>query len=413
MRILFVVHQFFPEFQSGTERVTLELARSAQRDGHHVVILTSSQRDLSFWQLDDELGLRTTAFQGLKVVGLPPRPNDPLGDLGFEPDHHDRDMIEKFFDQCGPFDVAHLTHCLRMFQVVDAIRARRIVYVVTLTDYLLACHRINLVRIHSELCDGPNGGKNCALFCAIQGQEDLVYAQRLARMHEILLNAARITTCSQSVGRVFENAFPGLRIELIEHGIDLLAFGTRARGDPSECLTFGFLGTLTPVKGVDVLMQAFVKAELDETAHLEIVGPSFDPEYLSQLTQIAKLDPRITMRGPVSGDAVRETLGTFDVLCIPSIVPETFSLVMYEGFASGLPCVVSDLGHPASVISNHACGEVAKHGDVSSWADCLTRIGQDPDRIERYRKRLPVPSRIEEEGFRYSHIYQTLSSQRG
>ena len=30
MRILYLVHQFFPEFGSGTERVTLNLARMAQ-----------------------------------------------------------------------------------------------------------------------------------------------------------------------------------------------------------------------------------------------------------------------------------------------------------------------------------------------------------------------------------------------
>ena len=347
-------------------------------------------------------------FRGLKVVGLPPHPSDPLGDLGFGSTFHDNILIERFLDQYGPFDVAHLTHCLRMFQVADAIRARRIAYVVTLTDYMLACHRINLVRTQGSLCDGPNGGLNCAAFCAIEGQDDSVYSERLARTRELLSYAAHITTCSQSVGRVFEYAFPGLHIDQIEHGIDLLAFETKAKDLTSKRLTFGFLGTLTPVKGVDVLMRAFVEARLDDRAYLEIVGPSFDPYYHSQLTQIANLDSRITIRGSVSGDAVRETLGLFDVLCIPSIVPETFSLVMYEGFASGLPCIVSDLGHPASVISSHACGEVARHGDVSSWAECLTRIGQDPDCIDRFRKRLPVPTRIEEEGFRYSHIYQTL-----
>ena len=39
MRILYVVHQFYPEFGSGTERVTLNLARMAQRAGHHVQVL--------------------------------------------------------------------------------------------------------------------------------------------------------------------------------------------------------------------------------------------------------------------------------------------------------------------------------------------------------------------------------------
>ena len=39
MRILIVLHQFFPEFSGGTERVALNLARTAQRAGHHVRVL--------------------------------------------------------------------------------------------------------------------------------------------------------------------------------------------------------------------------------------------------------------------------------------------------------------------------------------------------------------------------------------
>ena len=42
MRILLIVHQFFPEFGGGTERVALQLARMAQRAGHHVHVLAGT-----------------------------------------------------------------------------------------------------------------------------------------------------------------------------------------------------------------------------------------------------------------------------------------------------------------------------------------------------------------------------------
>jgi hypothetical protein len=42
MRILFILHQFYPEFSGGTERVALDLARSAQRAGHYVRVLAST-----------------------------------------------------------------------------------------------------------------------------------------------------------------------------------------------------------------------------------------------------------------------------------------------------------------------------------------------------------------------------------
>src|SRR5262249_28528611 len=40
MRVLYVCHQFFPEYYTGTERYTLELAKLMHRMGHSVAVLT-------------------------------------------------------------------------------------------------------------------------------------------------------------------------------------------------------------------------------------------------------------------------------------------------------------------------------------------------------------------------------------
>ena len=40
MRILFVVHQFFPKHYTGTERLVLNLSKQMQRIGHYVKVLT-------------------------------------------------------------------------------------------------------------------------------------------------------------------------------------------------------------------------------------------------------------------------------------------------------------------------------------------------------------------------------------
>jgi len=40
MKILYVVHQFFPLFHTGTERLTLDIAKQIQRMGHYVTVLT-------------------------------------------------------------------------------------------------------------------------------------------------------------------------------------------------------------------------------------------------------------------------------------------------------------------------------------------------------------------------------------
>ena len=56
MKILYVVHQFFPNHITGTERLTLNIAKQIQRMGHEVTVLTyePSENEIEgFEQLDN------------------------------------------------------------------------------------------------------------------------------------------------------------------------------------------------------------------------------------------------------------------------------------------------------------------------------------------------------------------------
>ena len=69
MRILFVVHQFMPDFSGGTERVTLNLARAAQADGNRVEVLTVTAGDRPGWRADGH-GLMTSSIEGVPVTAI-------------------------------------------------------------------------------------------------------------------------------------------------------------------------------------------------------------------------------------------------------------------------------------------------------------------------------------------------------
>ena len=45
MKVLIVSHQFFPEFYTGTERFSLNLAHQLQRMGHGVEVVTYGVKD--------------------------------------------------------------------------------------------------------------------------------------------------------------------------------------------------------------------------------------------------------------------------------------------------------------------------------------------------------------------------------
>src|SRR5208283_2318549 len=105
-------------------------------------------------------------------------------------------------------------------------------------------------------------------------------------------------------------------------------------------------------------------------------------------------------------------LRQFDVLCLPSMFPETFSLVLHEGFASGVPCLVSDLGYPPEVVRRNGCGEVLPPGDIRVWSEAIAQISADPSILAGWKRNLPLPARIEEEGFLYSCLYKAAVAAR-
>ena len=121
---------------------------------------------------------------------------------------------------------------------------------------------------------------------------------------------------------------------------------------------------------------------------------------------LAAKSASIHLSGPVAAKDVPATLARFDVLCVPSVVPETFCLALHEGFATGLPALVSDLGNQAAVVGQAGCGRVLPAGDVAAWAEAIGRIAADPSELDAWRARIPLPTRIEEETFLYGQLYQ-------
>jgi glycosyltransferase involved in cell wall biosynthesis len=416
MRLLFVVHQFLPEFASGTEQVTLALAKAAQRAGHRADVLTCSLDPGADWLRTTPEGFRQTAVQGLEVTGIPaamlPEPvgfSDGYG-VSLRQSEAARARLDRAIDgflDRGDYDLVHGMHAMRMLEVLARLRARGLPYLLTLTDFFLLCYRINLVRQNGGLCDGPEGAKACARHCAKGGINLLTLEQRQAAMGDVLYGASLRVACSPFVAAAFQREHPDLPVTVIGHGLDLLRMRPRAGRDRGEHpVVFGYLGTVSEAKGVDILLRAFARSPA-RAARLDLVGPpSGDAAFIAELTGIAAQDSRIRLRGPLPSAEVPAALAGFDVLCLPSRLPETFSLALHEGFAAGLPALVADLGHPSGVVRQAGCGMVVPDGDEAAWTAAITEIAQDPTALDVWRSRLPLPARVEEEAFLYSQLYR-------
>jgi len=403
MRILFVVHQFLPEFASGTETAVFHVAKTSQRAGHRVAVLTCALGEPSRWSDAPAGGLWSTSVHGIPVHAIPrsmmtdPHALQPAVDVAAA------DLVRAFLAG-NRFDVVHVAHAMRMGSAIEAVREAGIPYVVSLTDFFPLCHAVNLMRRDGTACDGPHGGRACAAHCPT-GSEPRA---RFGRFRRLLADAGARIVCSDFTRRQYVRSFPDLGFETILHGIDMLRACASPGGAqrPGTGLRFGFLGTISAMKGAGMLAEAFAAAAIPD-ASLEIVGPvDADPATVSVVTAVAGRCPAVTLRGPVTSDEVFDVLSRFDVLCLPSQVPETFSQVLHQAFACGVPALVSDLGAPPEIVGRHRCGWSVPFSDAGAWTQALRRLAADADEVERARSAVPLPMRIEEEAFFLEQLYR-------
>lgn len=412
MRILFVVHQFYPEFGSGTERVTLNLARMAQRAGHYVQVLScmvdrgrhdgTAVKSLS--------GALATLVEGIPVILLDRTLLPADADSALAIDEAVRDQLSTWM-QAEAFDVMHLLHPMRMASAIAAAQRIGLPLVVTLTDFFLACLRINLIDVDGRPCEGPEGGRACAKKCRLPAWTEPALRARHEQAAALLGYAGARVAPSPHVAQRLREAFPDLRFEVIAHGVDLLALGAAPKAVPEPgTLTLGFVGSLVAAKGLHVLLRALARVPT-LPVRLKVAGGFHGDEvYQKELRHLAAADPRVHLLGPLEPAEVASLMRGLDVLCLPSLVPESFSLVVHEAAALGVPALVGPLGAPAQAIIQRGGGLVVDGGDEAGWAAALQSCVEKPDQLAQWRRELPLPQRIEEEAFLYEGLYRQTAA---
>ena len=411
MRLLIVLHQFYPEFSSGTERVALNLAKAAQRAGHYVRVLACAVNpDTPHGAASATLaGALESVCEGVPVTLLPRAILPASADYSLDVTPELVTPLAAWM-QGERFDLAHVMHTMRMGTAVAAVQHCGLPYAVTLTDFFLACPRINLVTLGSQLCDGPQGGKKCGKDClnAPWSRETLV--SRYESAQQILAGASVRVAPSEFVAARYRAAFADCNVKVVAHGVDLLALMAQevmSRADTTT-VTLGYVGSIIPQKGLVVLLRALARVKAP-TLRLKVVGGFYGPDaYRQEVMALVNADSRVELLGHLKAGQVYAAIGQMDVLCLPSQVPETFSLALHEAAALGVPALVSDLGAPGLQVAAHGGGQVVAHSDVAAWATALQSLAVEPDQIARWQAKLPLPVRLEEEAFFYDSLYRTV-----
>jgi glycosyltransferase involved in cell wall biosynthesis len=134
----------------------------------------------------------------------------------------------------------------------------------------------------------------------------------------------------------------------------------------------GYVGRVTEIKGVHILMEGFSQMAADE-ARLRVVG--WEPEqadrpYARRLQQLARADSRIELVPRKSFAGTLAEYQKLSLLAIPSICLETGPLALLEALAGGVPVYGSNRLGQLNLLREH--GHVVEPNTAVGWRTALS-----------------------------------------
>lgn len=400
LSILYVVHAFYPESYTGTEKFVLNVARGMQQRGHRLKVVTYSSQLPAHSSSPDEIASESYVYEAVPVLAYRSPSADPAESASIVEDPRLAAWAEAVLTREQP-NMIHIAHAMRGIEFVQAARRLAIPYVMTLTDYWSVCPRSTLVRVDKQLCAGPEGGMACMTHCQIPQ-----VSERLHALAPLLQGAQRIFSPSSFLASFTQYVLPSLRIEVLPHGMRRETIGLNAKTyGPGDPLTLVYGGSLNEHKGVHVLLQAMSLVP-SRRLRLHLYG-SGKPEYEEVLRRMASGDRRISFRGTyVEGDLAR-IYQEADIAVVPSICYENYPLTLHEALASHMPVITSNIGGMSEKIVDGLNGYTFRVGDANHLAGRLRMLLHKPELINALKdniRQLPL-TWADDEQIVYESVY--------
>lgn len=387
MRILLVSHRFPPTGVAGVERITQSLAAELTRSGNQVSVFTRAAK-LSAEAAGPMEMHREGLADGTQVYRLTGRHTGVEHFLA-----HDK-LFERYFTramiEAAP-EVVHILHLQDLSPRLPEIAYRHGASVVySLQDFYYACPLAHLLKPNDELCDGPRGGRECAASCfAGDGANPLRrWGLRTLYFRRILDMAQRFIAPSKYVANFFERyGVEASRIEMIPNAVFFPVSTPRAPKKPTPRergrLHVTFLGSIIPHKGLHVLLRALRLAQLGPVKVL-VLGRTHGAEYAARLRRDAAAIPDLVLdwHGEYEPSELPTLLADTDCVVMPSLIRETFGIVIHEAFALGIPVLASNTGSQSELIREGENGFTFEAEHPAALGAMLYRLANDDELME-------------------------------
>lgn len=214
------------------------------------------------------------------------------------------------------------------------------------------------------------------------------------------------------------------RLVTIPCGLDLELFAPRDRaaarvlfGVPFDRPLLVWVGRLEPLKGVDILIDAFAQLQRRDALLWLVGGDEEAQAYRAELEAQARargVADRVRFVGPLPHDELPWLYSAADVCVVPSYY-ESFGLVAVEAMACGTPVVASRVGGLAETIVDGVTGYLIPWRCPEPFAEKLDVLLANPElraNFGRAGRRVVERFRWPTVAARIASLYEALRSRR-
>ncbi len=230
----------------------------------------------------------------------------------------------------------------------------------------------------------------------------------------IIRSADAVTACSSNLLNEATRLCPEISSKglVIPNGIDLLRFTEKAIFSHPRPYVLGY-GRFNPVKGFDLLLEAFAQAARDLPGiDLILAGDGREKENLHrQITNLAIAD-RVHFFGQASPPEIVRLLNGSRLVVVPSRY-ESFGLAALEAMAAGKPVLATRVGGIPEFLPEE--GNMLVSPDVDSIARGLVQMLKTPQGLSGVPSNRLQAARFtwEQAGEKYLDIFSRVSQVAG
>ena len=209
--------------------------------------------------------------------------------------------------------------------------------------------------------------------------------------HRIVGSTGDVTwhATSRTEAEQIDHRFPDERRIIVAEPLATDETPSHPEHAPSRVLRAVFVGRLSPMKNLDLVLEAL--ALCTSSIEFDIYGPTESPEYWERCQSLLRALPtniRARYRGVLLPNEVVEALTSYEIYIFPT-KGENFGHSIAESLAAGCKVLCSDQT-PWSELLEAGAGWVITDPNPRRLAECVDRFGgltEDARYLERLRAR--------------------------